>query len=111
MAQNAMLWDGGRVFARGIDQLTPAQGFEGDLHRAFRKAGCLGDQAQAGGDRFPSLPLRGAVKMEVNQKGRRLSIVPDQVTHQDIEDVIVDWDGLAGTRHSLLLAAIPVNGQ
>lgn len=95
MTPDAMLRHGGDVFACGMDQLAPPQGFQGALHRTFGKPGTFCNQAQAGRDRFPSLPLRGAVEMEVNQKGRRLSIMPDQVTHQDIEDVIVDRDALA----------------
>ena len=90
MAQDAVLRDSGGVFACATDQLASAQCFQGDLHRAFGKPGSFRDQAQAGGDRFPSLPLRGAVKMEVNQKRRRLVVVADQIARQDIHDVVVD---------------------
>jgi hypothetical protein len=99
MAQDAVFGNGGGVFARGTDEHARAQRFQSDLDRAFGKSGSFRNQAQAGGDGLPSLPLRFAVKMKVNQKCRRLVIVADQVAHQDIEDVVVDWDGFMETRH------------
>lgn len=100
MAQNAMLRNGGGMLARGTDELTRPQSFERDLHRALGKTGAFRDHPQAGGDRLPSLALRRAVKMEINQESRRLVIVADKVAHQDIEDIIVDRDGCAETWHN-----------
>ena len=40
-----------------------------------------------------------AVKIEVNQIRGRLPIVTDDVAHQDIENVVVDGDGFAKSRH------------
>jgi hypothetical protein len=49
--------------------------------------------------------------------------VPDDVAHEDVDDVIVDWDGLAKSRHweskkeegrvkkGKIAGAIPINGQ
>jgi hypothetical protein len=37
--------------------------------------------------------------MEVDEIRSRLAIVTDDVAHEDIEDVIVDGDGLAEPRH------------
>jgi len=39
-----------------------------------------------------------AVKMQVNDKSGGLLIVPDQITHQHIQHVIVDRDGAFETR-------------
>jgi len=40
-----------------------------------------------------------------------LLIVPDQIAHQDIQNVIVDWDCFAEARHTFVLLAIPIKGQ
>jgi len=38
--------------------------------------------------------------VQVNHKRRRLLIVPDQIAHQHIENVIVDGYGAFKTRHN-----------
>jgi hypothetical protein len=81
MAQDAMLRNGGGMRARGPDELTPTQSGEGDLHRAFGKTSAFRNRPQAGDDRLPSLALRGAVKMQINEEGRGPMIVADQVAH------------------------------
>jgi hypothetical protein len=40
-----------------------------------------------------------------------LPIVPNQIPHEDIEDIIIHWHGLAKTWHPSFLFAIPINGQ
>ena len=40
-----------------------------------------------------------AVKVQGNQKRGRLLIVPDQIAHQDIQNVVVDGNGLFEARH------------
>jgi hypothetical protein len=45
------------------------------------------------------LPGGTAGKIKVNEEGGRLLVVSDNVTHEDIENVIIDWDGLVKTRH------------
>ena len=45
------------------------------------------------------MPFRFAVEMKINQKCGRLAVVTNQVAHQDIEDVVVDRDRFAETRH------------
>jgi hypothetical protein len=40
-----------------------------------------------------------------------LMIVPDQVAHQNVDDVIVDRDGATKAGHGERIAAIPINGQ
>jgi predicted enzyme related to lactoylglutathione lyase len=37
--------------------------------------------------------------MQINKVSSRLLIVSDKITHQDIEQVIIDWDGFAKARH------------
>ena len=88
-----------RVFARRVDQLAAAQEIERGLDSAFREAGGFGEGAQTGGDWFPFLAGGQAEKIKVNKIGGRLAIVADDVAHQDVEDVIVDGNGLAEARH------------
>jgi len=40
--------------------------------------------------------------MEVNKICSRLLIVPDKITHQNIEDIIVNWNRLFETRQGML---------
>ncbi len=35
--------------------------------------------------------------MQINEIRGRLSIMPDDIAHQDVEDVIVDWNCVAKT--------------
>jgi len=37
--------------------------------------------------------------MQINKVSSRLLIVSDKITHQNIEHVIIDWDGFAKARH------------
>ena len=37
--------------------------------------------------------------MKIDQKSSRLMVVPDQIAHQNIEDVIVDRDRFTEARH------------
>jgi hypothetical protein len=118
-----MLRHGGGVVARRPDQLPAPQELERRLHGAFGEACFFGQHAQTGGDRFPSLPRRPAVKVKVNEIRRRLPIVPNDVAHQDVEDVVIDRDRFAKSRHPKskkeelrirklkLPFSIPINGQ
>lgn len=99
MTQHAMLRERGRMRAGGFNQLAPAQSFEGELDGAFRKTGFFCDRAQARADGTPSPSLRGVVKPEINKKCRGLAIMADQITHQDVENVIVNRNGMAESRH------------
>jgi hypothetical protein len=91
--------NGGGVLARGLDQLAAAQFFQRGLHSAFRKAGRFGEHAQTRGDRFPFLASGLPVEMKKNQIRSGLAIVADDIAHQDIEHVIVDWNGFTKSRH------------
>ena len=66
---------------------------------AFGKAGCIGDCAYTGADVAPSVSRSLAVEVQVNHKRRRRLIVPDQIAHEYIQDVIVDRNGAFETRH------------
>jgi hypothetical protein len=90
---------GGAMRARGFHQLAILQLRDCALHRAFGKTGFVSEHTQAGLDRTPALPGGTAGKIKVNEEGGRLLIVSDNVTHEDIENVIVDRDGLVKTRH------------
>jgi len=67
------------VRARGFYQLPILQLHDRTLHCAFGKAGFIGQHAEAGFDRLPVLAGGAAGKVEINQEGRRLLIMPDDV--------------------------------
>jgi hypothetical protein len=52
-----------------------------------------------------------AVEIEENQIRCGFLIVTDQITHEDIEDIIVDRNADFGSRHDVDLTAIPIKGQ
>ncbi len=87
------------VIAFRDDQLTAAQGLKGDLDCTLGKACRVGKRSYARRNRFPSLPRGLSVKIDINQIRSRLLIVPDQIAHQDIENVIIDGNGLFEARH------------
>jgi len=72
------------------NQFAAAQGCQGDLDGAFRQARCISDRSQTRDHRSPFLPRSLAVKMQINQVSGRLLVVPGQIAHQDIENVVVD---------------------
>ena len=94
-----MLRHGGGMIALRLDQLPAPQKIERGLHRGLRQAGFYREQAQTCRDRFPFRPGRPAVEMKINEIRGRLSIMPDDIAHQDVEDVIVDGNCFAKTRH------------
>jgi hypothetical protein len=99
MAQHAVLRSRRGMVGGGRDELTATEKLERRLDRALRQAGVIGKRTQAGLDWLP-LAARGlAVEKKVNQIRRRLAIVPDDIAQQDIENVIVDRDRFAETRH------------
>jgi hypothetical protein len=100
MSEDPVLRHRGYVIFGGPDQLTPAQFFDRNLHRAFRKACGLCDHAKAGCNRSPLLPLSLAVEIEIYQKSGGLVIVTNQIAHQHIQNIIVDWNGFAKSRHA-----------
>ena len=102
---------GGPVRARGFYQLPILQLHDGTLHGAFGQAGFIGQHAQAGFDRLPVLACSAAGKIKVNQKGSRLLIMPDDIAHEHVENVIIDWNGSVEARHHRVLPAIPIKGQ
>lgn len=106
MAQNAMTRRGGGVFALRLDQFPSTQTFERSLNGAFRKPRRLSERAKTRQDRFPFVARGLAVKMQINKIRGRVLIVADDVAHQDIEDIIIDWNRFFEARHAILL-----NGQ
>lgn len=87
------------VRACTLDQLTTPQEFESSLDRAFRKAGFFRERTQTGRDWLPSGARSLTIEMEINEIGSRLAIVTDNVAHQNVQDVVVDRDRFAETRH------------
>ena len=92
----------GRVMIAGADnQFAAAQILQRGLDGALGKAGRFRERAQTRGHRSPFGARGLAVEMQINKIRGRLSIVPDDTAHQDVYDVIVDWNGLAKTGHFL----------
>lgn len=77
-----------------------SQEVEGGLDGALRQARFFRDRTQTGLDRFPSCPRSQAEEMKVDQIRRWLTIVADDVAHQNVEDVVVDRDGFAESGHA-----------
>ena len=100
MAKNAMTRQGCRVIALGFDQFATPQQFERSLHGALRQTGFFRERTQTRRHRFPFRAGRAAVEVKINKVGGRLAIVADDVAHQNVEDVVVDGNGLAEARHS-----------
>ena len=61
---------------------------------AFGESGCVGDRAHTGAGMAPFVSCGLAVKMQVNHKRGGLLIVPDQITHQHIQNVNVDGNAV-----------------
>jgi len=95
---------GGGVLTSGDDQFAAVQICQADLDGAFGKAGRVGKRSQTRDDWFPFLPRGLAVKIKINQISGWLLIVPDQITHQDVEHVIVDRNGLFEARHGKVIS-------
>ena len=66
---------------------------------AFGKSCYVSDRAHTAADVAPFVSCGLAVKVQVNHKCGRLLIVPDQIAHQDVKHVIVDWNDLSEARH------------
>src|SRR4051812_20497082 len=124
MSQNPMRRYGSSMVARCLHQLAELQGGDRVLHCAFGKPGFIGEHAQAGFDGLPALTGGAAGEKKIDEKCRWLLIVPDDITHQDIENVIVYGNSSMKTRHKdpelkqvhplqriHLLTAIPIKGQ
>ena len=60
---------------------------------AFGESCRVRDGAHTGANVAPFISCGLAVKMQVNDKSGGLLIVPDQITHQHIQHVIVDRNG------------------
>jgi hypothetical protein len=95
-----MLRHGGGMIAKRANEFAAAQKVERGLDGTFREPGFVGQGTQTGGNWFPFCARRLTVKVKVNEIRRRLAIVTHDVAHQDVEDVIVDWDSLAKSRHA-----------
>jgi hypothetical protein len=97
-----MCGHGGPVRVRCFYQLTRLQLKHRALHRALRKAGFIGQHAQARCDRLPVLAGGAAGKIEVNQEGSRLLVMSDDIAHEHVENIIIDRNGSVEARHHRL---------
>jgi len=76
------------------DQFTATKVFERGLDGALRKPGLVGECSQTRGDKLPFAARSPAVKIQINKISRRLPVVAANIAHENIEDIIVDRDGL-----------------
>ena len=67
---------------------------------AFRESSCIGDRAHTGADAAPFVSRSLTIEVQVNHERSRLLIVPDQIAHQHVENVIVDGNGAFEARHN-----------
>jgi len=74
--------------------------YECRVDGAFGESCCVRDGAHTGANVAPFISCGLAVKMQVNHKRGRLLIVPDQITHQHIQHVIVNRNGAFEARIS-----------
>ena len=72
------------------EQAAPPQMPDGRLDRRFREAGADGDRLQARRTRSRRDRARGGSQIQVDEEGRRLPVVPDQVGHEDVDDIDVE---------------------
>lgn len=89
------------VISLALDELAPAQAFQGSLDSAFGKAGRFRQHAQAGRNRFPFSPRGLSQQIKVNKIRGRLTIVANQIPHQDIKHIIVNRDRFVKPSHDL----------
>jgi len=94
-----MPWSGGGVIALGDDQFAAAKSCQSNLDGAFRQARRICNRAKTRGDWFPFLPRGLAIKVQINQISGGFLIVADQISHQDVENVVVDGNGSFETGH------------
>ena len=102
VAQDTMARSGGGVIAGRVDKFATTQILERSLNGAFGKAGRVGEGTQACGDWFPFVPCGLTVEIQINKVSRRPLVVPDKIAHQDIEQVIIDWNNFSKSRHGLV---------
>src|SRR5882724_3078320 len=99
MTQHAMSRNCVGVRARALDQFTAAQEFERGLDGALREPGFFRERAQTRRNWFPFRARGAAVEVKINKIRGWLAIVADDIAHENIHDVIVNWNGFAKTNH------------
>jgi hypothetical protein len=65
----------------------------------FETPACSAIVRETATHRFPPQTLGLTVKVELDQIGGRLTIMTNQVTQENVEDVIIDGDSLVEARH------------
>jgi hypothetical protein len=81
------------------------------LDSALGKSDLISQYAQTRLDWSPALANGASIKKQIDEKGRRLLIVADNIAHKNIQDVIIDWHSPFEARHSPSFVAIPIIGQ
>jgi len=93
---------GGRVITGRDDQLQPLQVLDRALDGAFGQTGGFREHAQTR-RHGPPFSARGlAIEVQIDEIRGWLIIVPDNVSHQNIEHVIIDWHNFSKTRHNVV---------
>jgi hypothetical protein len=103
MSQDAMSWNRSAMGTGCLQQFATMQPDQCGLDRAFGKSRFVGNHAQACFDRLPALTRRAAKERQINEERGRVLIVSDDIAHEHIEDIIVNWHGLPETGHIRLL--------
>lgn len=94
-----MAWCSSGVIGCCRDELAAAQVCQCRVGGAFGKPSGVGDRAHTGADGAPFISCSLAIKIQINDKRGGLLIVPDQIAHQHVENVIVDGNALLETGH------------
>ncbi len=81
MPKNAVSGYCGRMSPLCDDEFTVTEGIQRGLHGALGEAGFLRDHPETHHDRSPALSRSAAKQKQINQKGRRLLIVSNEVAH------------------------------
>ena len=88
--KHAILRCGGRRRFSGFEQLAANQPANAFLHSALRQTGEFRHCLMAGRYRAAPQFFRLRSQVEIDQKRGGHPVMPDQITHQDGEDVIIE---------------------
>jgi hypothetical protein len=69
------------------------------LDSAFGESSFIGKRAQACFHGLPTLACGAPIKKQIDEEGRWLLIVSDDIAHENVQDVVVDWHSLFKTGH------------
>ena len=77
------------------DQTSRDQMRQRALNRPLRNPDQFGEDAVAHGHRFTTRPVRVTVQLQINQKGDKRPAVGDQIAHQCVHNISVEFHPIA----------------